>query len=326
MMSRLDRRSVMTGAISGAGAVLLGACAGPVRLGEGRKTAPEGGIGGTGIVGTLTDFSSLIVNGARVETTPDMAVTDAFGTVSAQTLAIGHSLTVEAATAPEGLVARRVHITHPVIGRVESVSADRNTARIAGVDVAIEPGARGQAVPGVPVAVSGIWRGGMVVASRIDELSALSRSVLAGAVRHDAESGRLHIGDVPLILDGADAPPTGSFVTLLGRPSPGGFRADELRIGRFTGAAGALTALSVEGYLEPVAAEPFYAITGLGHSFDADAQLAAFRDQRTLFTGPYIGTFAAQTGIPVPEGLSKRRALMRTVLAGQADALKIPAR
>ncbi|MEM8752997.1 MAG: hypothetical protein AAGF90_08480, partial [Pseudomonadota bacterium] len=62
-MTALDRRA----ALAGIGAALLGACAPGSREGAGvadaRKDPAEGGIGGTGIVGVLTDFGSLVVNG-----------------------------------------------------------------------------------------------------------------------------------------------------------------------------------------------------------------------------------------------------------------------
>ncbi|MEO1612986.1 MAG: hypothetical protein AAFU55_11645, partial [Pseudomonadota bacterium] len=62
-MTRLSRRSLLLGA----SALAIGGCAADDRLAAADPDEPRGGIGGTGIVGVLTDFGSLIVNGKRIE-------------------------------------------------------------------------------------------------------------------------------------------------------------------------------------------------------------------------------------------------------------------
>ena len=196
-MGRIDRRV----ALLGLGASALGACAGPLQIGEGKK-APRGGIGGTGIVGVLTDFGSIIVNGLRVETSAETKVTDAFGPVDLRSVQIGHSLTVEAATVDGTLVARRVHISHPVIGAVERVRGRR--AVVAGVPVVLEPSGMGRWKRGQSVAVSGLWQGDKVVASRIDRIAKRDLSVIAGVVGLQGLGGAQTIGGRAVTF-GADA-------------------------------------------------------------------------------------------------------------------------
>lgn len=322
-MRKLNRRAAV--ATLGAGA--LAACAAPMRVAEPEKKTPKGGIGGTGIVGTLTDFGSLIVNGLIVETDGATKVTTAFGPADAATLAIGQNLTIEAATETASLFARRVHVAHPVIGVVQRLSADGMSALISGIDVTAEPGAIGSFAEGATVAVSGAWRGSRVLASRIDRFDPLPQSAIAGVLTEGTGPDTRAIAGVPLAgIDPPDMPPTGTFVTVVGKPVNSGFMVQTLTSGRFTGAAGALTDLSVEGYLEPEATAPFYTVSGLGHSFDPAAKLAPFETTRTLFVGRYVGTFAVEYGVVLPDDLANRRSVMRTLQAGDLDAVKLPAR
>lgn len=303
-MTQLDRRHLL----AGLGVLGLSACSDPFEIGTGKKT-PKGGIGGTGIVGTLTDFGSLLVNGLRVETDAATDVTDAFGTAKPEALAVGQNLTIEAATVDGVLIARRVRIVHPVIGTVERVDPSGLGGVVAGATVILEEGAIGELSPGARVAVSGAWRDTTVIASRIDARSDNGPSVISGAIRQAAPGAPLTLAGVP-IATGSKIPDPGTFVTATGLASSSGLLSAEIIPGRFTGAAGPLVDLSVEGYLEPAPTAPFYTVSGLGHSFDAAAKLAGFRDQRSVFSGSYEGTFVVQDALKLPETLPGRRQLL----------------
>lgn len=312
-MTTLDRR----GLLLSLGAGLLGGCTVPLEdLAEGRKNPAEGGIGGTGIVGTLTEFGSLIVNGLRVTLNRDSVLSDALGRVSQEALAIGHSLTVEADRPLGDLVARRIHITHPLIGPIDGIAPDGASLRVLGVTVLASPALTARVRPGQRIAVSGLWRGVDVVASRLDPAGS-GPSVMAGAVRR---GGDYSLGGVSIrFADQQATPEPGSFVTLIGAKARDAFVVDDATPGRFTGAAGALSGLSVEGYLNPITAAPFWEVAGLGHSFDEAARLAPFSGQRTLFTGPYTGKFAVQNGLSLPEDAAARRDLLNQLRAGAVD-------
>ena len=79
-MRSVNRRAVLVGA----GVGLLGACTLDKDFAGGARKQPKGGIGGTGIVGTLTDFGSLIINGLRVTLPVDLRVGTTFGMVDAR--------------------------------------------------------------------------------------------------------------------------------------------------------------------------------------------------------------------------------------------------
>jgi len=322
-MRRIDRRGFLCG-VAAVGA--LGACArGSVEIADRPRPPAEGGIGGTGIVGVVTALGSVVIGGRRVEITPETAITDAFGPLTEADLGPGHSLTVEAAPAQGGsgdggaLVARRIHLTHPVIGPVESRAADGRSLTVAGVRVHLEPGVPDAPAPGASVAVSGLWQGANVVASRLDARAPGGPQVIAGEVGGIARE--LAIG--ARVIDAAriNRPEPGSFATIFGGGRPGGpLIAERLVPGRFTGASGPLAGLLIEGYLTPIPARPHFAVSGLGHSFDADAEVAALFGQRAIFHGAYTGAFEVAVAAPVPEGLGDRA----DVLAPGTEVAELP--
>ena len=303
-MSRIDRRAVLLGGTVG----LLAGCSIGDDLAGGARKQPKGGIGGTGIVGTLTDFGSLIVNGLRVNVPDALVVQTAFGEVGQDRLAVGQNLTVEAETITGGLIARRVAVVHPVIGVLETVSGAEML--VSGVRVLVEPGGIVSASAGQNVAVSGIWNGDVVIASRVDALDTDASVILSGTLRRDADAG-WRVGAMPLLLNNTAGLVDGSFAIARGFRHGGALSVTSLRTGRFTGAAGALTALSVEGFLAPDTSAPFYAVDGLGHSFAEDSQVERFVGQRTLFTGGYDGAFRVSEGLVLEEVFDARRQQLR---------------
>ncbi|MEM6946348.1 MAG: DUF5666 domain-containing protein [Pseudomonadota bacterium] len=304
-MADLDRRGFLA---AGAALALSGCVSGTEFAGGGRRPRPPrtGGIGGTGIVGTLTELGSIVVNGLRIELDDRTAISDAFGPLAADSLTPGLSLTVEAEREVEDgpLIARRVQVTRPVIG---TVTGSGNDLRVAGVPVRLLPGVA-QPAPGSRVAVSGLWNGTTVVASRLDPAGS-GPDILAGDVGL-ASGGIPLVGGRPILGPAARfVPMPVAFATLIGRATPEGFAADQISLGRFAGSITALEALSVEGYLEPAPTAPGFAISGLGHSFDPAARLSGF-EGRSLFVGPYTGTFDVALGLPLPEEARARRALL----------------
>ena len=320
-MRKPDRRFLL----AALGATGLSACAGPFKVGDGKKP-PKGGIGGTGIVGTLTDFGSLIVNGLKIELDQTTKVLDIFGSTSQDRLFLGQNLTIEAATEGDNLVGKRVLINHPVIGTIEKVDASGTRAIVADVQVQLEPSAIGALIEGQRVAVSGAWRGTTVVASRIDPIDGRGPSAIAGVVEQQDGRSAASIAAVPILTDAGRLPDPGSFVSVIGSSTARGFVPQEVTAGRFVGAAGSLTNLSIEWDLEPSSSAPFHAVSGLGHSFDRAAKLSPFQRRRTIFTGPYEGSFVVSQGLFVPEDFAERRDLIARIVRGEASPDVLSAR
>ena len=284
----MRRRTV----VAGLGAGLLSGCA-PDVVGRGPSDPIEGGIGGTGIVGLITDEARLLVNGRPLEVTPRTRLE--------APVRLGQAVEVEAQVRDGAVVASRLRDASPLVGRLVAGPVGLS---VNGVAVRPEPDAIRGAAPGARVAVSGLWRGDAVVAARLDPATA-GPDILAGVIEDGA------VGGTPVRPPRwGRLPPSGTFARLAGRYEGGAFVAAEIERGRFPGLGGSLRRLSVEGYLEPRARAPGYALSGLGHSFDRGARLGPLAGTRAVIEGPYRGTFRASLGLPLPEGLARRRAVL----------------
>ena len=276
-------------------------------FGQSSKREVEGGIGGTGIVGLLTDFGSLVVAGNYLITDERTKYSDAFGELSKTSLRLDHSLTVEAAGRASGLRAARVHVTYPLVGMIRGSEAGGRRLSINGVAVVLDRASRFGV--GDRVAVSGLWdgqtvRGSLLTAARADDDLISGDTIRAGGVT--VGGVRLRGGGIARSTDGGYTEARGLF-----DPVTGEFRVRRFRNARFIGAAGALKRLSIEGYLTPTDQAPGYRISGLGHSFSRNLRLDQFKDHRVLFNGRYTGLFAADAGLILPEGNSARRRILR---------------
>jgi len=270
----------------------------------------EGGIGGTGIVGVMTDFGSLIVNGLRLEVVRATSFRTAFGVATEADIAPGHSLSVVATRELDRLVAREVVIDRPLIGTLRGGSVN-------GVPVRFEAGAPGAAVSGTRLALSGVWTPSGLSVSRADPAGDALDAV-AGTVSAGGPTGTT-IGGAPVRLGGAP-PAQGSYLVARGRFRGGVLEAAGMREGRFPRGADSLRQLSVDGYLEPIARAPDFRIAGLGHSFDRGLDLAALATSRAIYFGRYDGLFRAARGYVVPEGFAARRAMLVDGFAGGHEA------
>ncbi|MEO1293797.1 MAG: hypothetical protein AAFV62_13400 [Pseudomonadota bacterium] len=188
---------------------------GPIVNGGGEN---EGGIGGTGIVGTITGFGSIRVNGFRVEMPDAAPVFSVLGDRRFDSIALGETVAVIARGEAEAAVSgQAASLRFPVIGTVSEFKG--LTMRVLGVPVLLEtgaaivaPGKDGGLRPGVigdgdRVAVSGLWRGSMVVASRVEVLPREQTiSGTAGILRRSAD-GRFRIGGTPILIAPDVSPP-----------------------------------------------------------------------------------------------------------------------
>lgn len=303
MKKHVSRRVAIGAGLAG---VMLPGAAWP----WGQERQSEGGIGGTGIVGIATEAGALVVAGSALATDGLTRVTDGFGRIALSDIARGDSLTVEAAGATDALTARRIHVTHPLVGAVERIAADGKTLRVNGTDVRV---ARAMAIRiGDRVAVSGLWRGVDVVASAVRPTDQ-PLDLISGAVAR--QSAEVRIGGTLLRGRGQQALVDGSFATATGQydAARGAFEAARSVSQRFTGAAGPLVRLAIEGYLEPVPTAPGYTVSGLGHSFARNLDLAPYVGTRVLFRGGYTGKFAATEALRLPENAEERRAILRSL-------------
>lgn len=154
--------------------------------------AREGGTGGTGIVGTITGFASICVNGVEVHYDEAVPVTEngIGGTVSR--LAVGQVVAVEAGISPRGLEARSIAIVHAYEGPVTAARKGAEPLRVMGQPVQLASGAKVEAGlrAGEMVRVSGFRNAsGEVVATRVERAPQLRE---ASAIGTRGGDGTLH--------------------------------------------------------------------------------------------------------------------------------------
>ena len=218
----------------------------------------ERGIGGTGspagLVGTITGFASICLNGLEVAYDPAAMIEVDGTTQPASTLRIGEVATIRA-TAPTphaGLVAQTLSVRHAVSGPIEAVLVPGPD--LAGLDlivagqhvrlVSIAPGAAPLAV-GDWVTISGLRDPSLtIIASRIDR-RAPGEVVLTGRLVLGEGSARIAgtrlRGTLPATLDG-------QIVTVVGAYRGGVLAADALTPARPALAAGIAGTLVLETY------------------------------------------------------------------------------
>ena len=159
------------------------------------------GIGGTGIVGVITGFGSVFVDGLEIAYDPSTPLTVDGEPDTQGALRIGQ-LAAIVASDDHGLRAVSIAVQHEVSGPVTAVSAgaapDSRTAVVAGQRVAIGTGTDGLRTvhPGDWVAVSGLRQpDGTITASRIDQQTPGPVLVRGPAT---PSAGGWRIGDLPV--------------------------------------------------------------------------------------------------------------------------------
>lgn len=90
------------------------------------------GVGGTGIIGVITGFASICVNGLEVhyDTQTSVDVDGVSSTIDA--LNIGQLVAIESSNQANQLKALRVSVSHIMVGKIEKVDVPQNTIQMMG--------------------------------------------------------------------------------------------------------------------------------------------------------------------------------------------------
>jgi hypothetical protein len=146
-------------------------------------------IGSTGVVGVITGFASICVNGVEIHYGPDTPVTVDGTPASANALRLGHVVAVDASGRGKELKANAIAVVHELSGSITSVDPAGNVLRVLGQPVVIDasllrPAAVGALRPGDSIRVSGLrTRDGAVVASLLEPLGSSSAASVRGTVQ-----------------------------------------------------------------------------------------------------------------------------------------------
>ena len=288
------------------GAATVAGCAPAVQTGALGDDPFEGGIGGTGIVGTMVAAGSVLINGLRVEVPDATRIVDNGGIGGTGALIPGRAMTIVASARRDRLESRRIDVTDPLVGVLRGT---RGALTLNGTSVTVEPGAVGGTLVGRRVAASGIWQAdGSLRASILRPVADQPDSVSGTVIGAPATGWR--IGQTPVQPPANGRLIAGQYATLKGAYNGTRLTAETVELGRFRPGT-SLNQLSVEGYLEPIASAPGYRIAGLGHSFARQLDLAPLARMRAVFFGRYNGLFVARRALVLPNGVSGRRALLR---------------
>lgn len=102
------------------------------------NVANDGGIGGTGIIGIVTGFASICVNGVEIhyDNNTPVSVDGKLSTV--RDLAVGQVIAVRALGTGQALTAQSIAVIHAVVGPIGSFNPEAKEMRILGQSVQVD--------------------------------------------------------------------------------------------------------------------------------------------------------------------------------------------
>jgi hypothetical protein len=260
----------LAGGIGGTGAPAEGGIGGTGRGGIGGTGAPgsgiggtgrESGIGGTGIIGVVTGFGSICVNGIEVHYSAATPVSNNGQAASAGDLRVGHVVEVTATGRGDEVQARDVNIRQAARGPVtwagasgkqfdlmgQPVSITRHTV----VDLPPQASNIARLATGAALSVSGFYRGdGTLVATRV-EPAASSRGASAAGRVTEVNRGGFTLSSGLRVEGSAAGVQRGREVRVSGEWSGGRLRASRVEPQPATPFRGQTERVVVQGFADP---------------------------------------------------------------------------
>jgi hypothetical protein len=284
----------------------------------------EGGIIGTGIVGTVTGLGSIHVNGLRVTMPETLMMSSAMGEEPAYSLVPGDTVVIEIADDAVALQANRVTRYLPLIAPITQVDPARGAFTALGATVQVSPGAQilsldGQGLDlagldvGDWVAVNGVWRGRELIASRIKRVEPHDTAHASGLVTL-APGGGWRIGGVRLSspapeIQAAEGRAASVQGGILVRDEPV-LEPETVSIGLFSGP---VRRLSIEGYLTPPLPDGRYRVHGAGQIMDLPVAAGPMVLGRGIFCAIRNGDLTIKEQTALPEATEMRVAKLEAM-------------
>ena len=158
--------------------------------GIGGTGSREGGVGGTGIVGVITGFASICVNGVEVQFDADTPVSENGQPGSAKQLAVGQIVAVRAQGVGQELSASRIAMIHAAVGPVDTINSAAGEFTVLGQTVRpLDKSALADLKPGNWVRVSGHRLAqDEIAASRVEPIAAQALAQLIGTISGQADN------------------------------------------------------------------------------------------------------------------------------------------
>lgn len=247
----------------------------------------EGGIVGTGIVGTITELGSIYLNGQHVLFPDGIVIASVLGERPAEQLTVGETVVLEAVHDGDRWHATQISHYIPLVGPVTAVAPDAVTVLgsriVIGPDTLLASGA-GELAAGDWVAVYGLWRGTDVIGSRIVKIDPRDDAIVVGTFRTQEADGSVLVGGTRVtgILPRHAGPD--SVLTVHGTPDRGIINAQSIAVGLFSGPVGDIL---MEGYLSEPGPQGLYTIYGSG--------VVAFAGDQPMTVPQGRGLYCAQS-------------------------------
>lgn len=242
------------GGIGGTGFLALGE-----GIGGTGSIAQDGGIGGTGIVGIITGFASICVNGMEIHYDPETPLEINGRPATASDLAVGQLVLAEATGNGDEVAARNISVQYAVSGPIARVSVASGQLQIMGQAVQITGHTINPASSNIAnlhagdfVQVSGLRKqDGTIVAARIDRVPAQNEVSVNGPVSqvgdHEFSVSGLRIthalGNVPKEVA------VGREVHVSGQLRNGLLKAEKIDVAPAVPFGGIEQRLELQGYL-----------------------------------------------------------------------------
>lgn len=215
----------------------------------------EVGLGGTGIVGVVTGFGSLCVNGMKVEYAPDTPVQRDGKPVPHSALAVGQVVALQASEQGQRLRAGRIAVLDAAVGPLGTVDAASGRFTVLGeAATALVPADLAGLKPGQWVRVSGQrLASGEIRATRVQPTPPASAWV-AGTLSRNA-AGAWQVGRTPLVPGAASLPAAtaiGQEVGVLGVWAGDRLQASAITLRPTRSALGPVSDVVLQGYVHGV--------------------------------------------------------------------------
>jgi hypothetical protein len=231
--------------------------------GTGISARDAGGIGGTGIVGVITGFGSVCVNGLEVGYDASSRVETDGEPSEAERLAVGQVVVIDAERRGDELWAEQIAVRNMAVGPIAASDMHRGEIEVLGQRVMIDDATRladtggaalglGDLTPGRFVAVSGLRRAdGRVVATRVESRAPRERVSVSGPLSVQGRD-QLAVAGLGVVPPAGGVPPAvvERIALVVGRldAATGMLRAD--RIEPALDFAAPPAQLSIEGFVQ----------------------------------------------------------------------------
>lgn len=202
--------------------------------------ASKSGIGGTGIVGIVTGFGSIWVNGLEVQYDAKTPVADNAAVANSNVLAIGQVVTIEASESNHELKANKISVLDAVTGQISSVDENNaklvvlgQTVSIASNTITHDQQSQQNAIQlkqGDYVKVNGLrLANGEIVASRVERTGIIAEPNLLGPITK-INGKVIEVYGLQIVADGDQQLKVGQEILVSGKLTDGKLMAREISL------------------------------------------------------------------------------------------------